>query len=439
MPDKLIHSKTLRWFIKNFKLPLPLPPVLNRSNKPWDTESLIHCKVKTNGSIGLVAMLQGAGARIVEGSEPLNALVYELQGPQTVAELDLLHTFFTTHLNKLKNNGRIVVLQRHHPHTAEAAAAHRAVDGIVRSIAKETGRKGITANRIVYEGNWDETCQRIEGPLRYLLSPYAAFVDGQTLWVNTRVRASHNPTWAQPLKDKTALVTGAARGIGAAIAKSLAREGATVIVVDRPHEADIARELVKEIGGVLLLQDISGAEAPKALAEFLSQNGHTLDILVHNAGITRDKTLAKMDSKYWEQVLNVNLQAILRINETLLPNLNDGGRVIAMSSISGFAGNFGQANYAATKAGLIGYVAALAPELYNRGITANAIAPGFIETAMTAKMPFMSREGGRRLSNLQQGGIPEDIAEATLFLASPGAVGVTGQTLRVCGGSIIGA
>jgi 3-oxoacyl-[acyl-carrier protein] reductase len=177
----------------------------------------------------------------------------------------------------------------------------------------------------------------------------------------------------------------------------------------------------------------------KTLLGAISQNNYPLDILVHNAGITRDKTLAKMDIKYWDQVLNVNLQAILNINDALLPSLNEGGRVIAMSSISGLSGNFGQANYAATKAALIGYVAALAPELSSRGITVNAIAPGFIETAMTAKMPLMTREGGRRLSNLQQGGLPEDIAEATLFLTSPGAAGITGQTLRVCGGSMIGA
>ncbi len=439
MPDSLIHSKTLRWFIKNLKLPLPLPPVLQRSNKPWEVELLAGYKVKTNGGISLAAMLQVAGATTIEGNELVDALVYELDGPQTVAKLDQLHAFFNKNLGKVKWNGRIVIIQRQHPHTAEAAAAHRAVDGIIRSVAKEVGRKGITANRIVHEGAWEDMQHRIEGPLRFLLSRYAAFIDGQTIWLDSQVRAPQHSPLAKPLKGKTALVTGAARGIGAAIAKSLAREGAKVIVVDRPQEADIARDLVSEIHGVLLLQDISSIEAPKALADFLTQNHYTLDILVHNAGITRDKTLAKMDTKYWEQVLNVNLQAIISLNETLLHKLNEGGRVIAMSSISGFAGNFGQANYAATKAGLIGYVAALAPELSSRGITVNALAPGFIETAMTAKMPFMTREGGRRLSNLQQGGLPEDIAEATLFLASPGAVGITGQTLRVCGGNMIGA
>lgn len=439
MPDTLIHNKTLRWFIKNLKLPLPLPPVLKRSNKPWQPEMLAGYKVKAQGGISLTALLQVAGATTIEGKEAVDAFVYQLDGPQTVAELDQLHAFFSTNLSQLKWNGRVLIIQRHHPHNAEAAAAHRAVDGIIRSIAKETGRKGITANRIVYEGTWEDMQPRLEGPVRFLLSRYAAFIDGQTLWVNSHARTPNHWPLAKPLEGKTALVTGAARGIGAAIAKSLAREGAKVIVVDRPQEADVARQLAQEIGGVLLLQDISTPEAPNSIADFLAQNGHTLDALVHNAGITRDKTLAKMDAKYWEQVLNVNLRAIIGINEELLPNLNEGGRVIAMSSISGLSGNFGQANYVATKAALIGYVAALASELSSRGITVNAIAPGFIETAMTAKMPFMTREGGRRLSNLQQGGLPEDIAEATLFLASPGAVGITGQTLRVCGGSMIGA
>ncbi len=439
MSDTLIHNNTLRWLIKNMHLPLPLPPVLVRGNAPWPTEILQGYRVKTNGNLSLTAWLQGAGAATVEGTEPVDALVYELNGPQTVAELDQLHRFFSENLGRVRPNGRVLLLQQHHPHTPEAAAAHRAADGFIRSIAKETGRKGITANRIAYEGTWDDMRTRLQGPLLFLLSRYAAFIDGQTLWVDGRVRLPQALPYTQPLAGKTALVTGAARGIGAAIAQSLAREGATVIVVDRPQEAEAARALASKIKGTLLLQDIGAADAPKALAEFLTNNKHTLDILVHNAGITRDKTLAKMDADRWQQVLGINLKAILALNETLLPLLNDGGRMIAMSSISGFAGNFGQANYAATKAGLIGYVAALAPQLSARGITANAIAPGFIETAMTAKMPLMSREGGRRLSNLQQGGLPEDIAEATLFLASPGAAGITGQTLRVCGGSMIGA
>lgn len=439
MADTLINNKTLRWFIKNLSLPLPLPPVLNRSNAPYTTDILSGYKVKVNGSVALGAMLQAAGAATVEGNEPVDALVYDLDGPQTAAELDQLHEFFSKNLGQLKRNGRVLIIQRLDAQTAEAAAAQRAADGIIRTIAKEQGRKGITANRIAYTGTWQHMQNRINGPMRFLLSRYSAFIDGQTVWLDNSVKTPEQLPLVKPLEGKTALVTGAARGIGAAIAKSLAREGAKVIVVDRPNEADIARELASEIKGELLLQDISTPDAPKALAAFLDNNNHQLDILVHNAGITRDKTLAKMDAERWEQVLNINLKAILRMNEVLLPKINDGGRMVLMSSISGFSGNFGQANYAATKAGLIGYAAALSKEVADRGITVNAIAPGFIETAMTAKMPLMTREGGRRLSNLQQGGIPEDIAEATLFLVSPGAVGVTGQTLRVCGGSMIGA
>ncbi len=439
MADSLIHNNTLRWFIKTLSLPLPLPPVLNRSEAPYTTDILSGYKVKVEGGVALGAMLQAAGAATVEGNEPVDALVYDLDGPQTATQLDQLHVFFSNSLGQLKKNGRVLIIQRLDPQTAEAAAAQRAADGIIRTIAKEQGRKGITANRIAYTGTWQDMQNRIETPMRFLLSRYSAFIDGQTIWLDNIVPVPENMPLAKPLAGKTALVTGAARGIGAAIAKSLAREGAKVIVVDRPNEADIARKLVSEIGGELLLQDISTPEAPKALAAFLEGNKLTLDILVHNAGITRDKTLAKMDAERWEQVLNINLKSILRINELLLPQLNDGGSMILMSSISGFSGNFGQANYAATKAALIGYAAALSKEVASRGITVNAIAPGFIETAMTAKMPLMTREGGRRLSNLQQGGLPEDIAEATLFLVSPGAVGVTGQTLRVCGGSMIGA
>ena len=140
-------------------------------------------------------------------------------------------------------------------------------------------------------------------------------------------------------------------------------------------------------------------------------------------------------------VLSINLGAILAIDEVLLGEqvINDGGRIVCLSSIGGIAGNMGQTNYGATKAGLIGYVAAQSAEQAKRGITVNAVAPGFIETRMTAEMPFMIREAGRRMNSLSQGGQPEDVAELIKFLTTPGAVGITGQTIRVCGQSLIGA
>jgi 3-oxoacyl-[acyl-carrier protein] reductase len=162
--------------------------------------------------------------------------------------------------------------------------------------------------------------------------------------------------------------------------------------------------------------------------------------VVHNAGVTRDKTLANMSPDRWDQTIDINLDAVVRITERLLAGvLHEHGRVILLSSIAGIAGNMGQTNYAASKAGIIGYVRAQAPALAERGITVNAIAPGFIETRLTAAIPVMIREVARRLSNLGQGGLPRDIGDAVTFLASPGAVGITGTVLRVCGGAYVGA
>jgi 3-oxoacyl-[acyl-carrier protein] reductase len=138
-------------------------------------------------------------------------------------------------------------------------------------------------------------------------------------------------------------------------------------------------------------------------------------------------------------VLAVNLEAVIRLTRALDPLLRDDGRVLALSSVAGIAGNMGQTAYAATKAGVLGFVQAEAARLAARGVTANAVAPGFIETRMTAAVPLAIREGARRLSALGQGGLPEDVAEALTFLATPGSQGLTGQTLRVCGGALIGA
>ena len=161
--------------------------------------------------------------------------------------------------------------------------------------------------------------------------------------------------------------------------------------------------------------------------------------MVHNAGVTRDKTLAKMRPEQWDLTLAVNLDAVLKITSALDPLIQDHGRLVLLSSIAGIAGNVGQTNYSASKAGVIGAVEALAPRLAERGIAVNAIAPGFIETRLTDAIPVATREIARRLCNLGQGGLPSDIAETATFLASPGAAGLTGQIVRVCGGNFVGA
>jgi 3-oxoacyl-[acyl-carrier protein] reductase len=247
-------------------------------------------------------------------------------------------------------------------------------------------------------------------------------------------------SWNASLTGKVALVTGAARGIGAAIAEVLAREGATVVGMDRPQEEGALGDTLGRINGVGLPLDVTAPDAPARIASECTQRFGGLDIVVHNAGITRDKTLRNMRPEAWDQVLAVNLAAIVRVNDTLLEQgLKKGARMVCISSIGGIAGNPGQTNYGATKAGVIAYVRALAPEMAKRGGAVNAVAPGFIETKMTADMPVGPRVMGRLMCSLLQGGLPVDIAEAVAFLSSPYAAGVNGRTLRVCGQHLVGA
>jgi 3-oxoacyl-[acyl-carrier protein] reductase len=166
-----------------------------------------------------------------------------------------------------------------------------------------------------------------------------------------------------------------------------------------------------------------------------------LDIVVHNAGITRDRLLANMDEGRWQSVIAVNIAAQLRINEALLASehFKEKPRIVAVASTSGIAGNRGQTNYAASKGGVIGMVRLTAPLMESFGGTINAVAPGFIETEMTARMPFVIREAARRANSLRQGGQPRDVAEAIAFLASDAAGGISGEVLRVCGQQLVGA
>jgi 3-oxoacyl-[acyl-carrier protein] reductase len=201
-------------------------------------------------------------------------------------------------------------------------------------------------------------------------------------------------------------------------------------------------KVANRLGGTALHLDVAAPDAPQRLLDHLAAHTDGLDILIHNAGITRDKLMANMKPEQWDSVLAVNLESQLRINEALLGSdqLNDQARVVCLSSTTGLSGNRGQTNYGATKAGVIGLVRSSADAFAKHGAsTINAIAPGFIDTEMTAKMPLATREVARRLSSLQQAGLPIDVAEATAWLASPGAGGVNGQVLRVCGQNLVGA
>jgi 3-oxoacyl-[acyl-carrier protein] reductase len=277
-----------------------------------------------------------------------------------------------------------------------------------------------------------------ESTLRFLLSPKSAYVSGQVIEVGTSHETAP-PDEDHPLAGRTALVTGAARGIGEAVAETLARDGARVVVLDVPQAEQDARRVAERLGGTALLLDITAADAGARIADALPDG---LDLLIHNAGITRDRRLVNMPSERWSSVLEVNLGSVLRTTDALLKDgtLKRGGRIVATASIAGIAGNAGQTNYGASKAGVVGLVRSLAPRaLAEHGVTVNAVAPGFIETKMTAAVPLFIREAGRRMNSLAQGGLPADVAETTAWLAHPASGAVNGQVVRVCGQSLLGA
>ncbi|RJS91961.1 3-oxoacyl-ACP reductase [Salinisphaera sp. Q1T1-3] len=386
------------------------------------------------------AALVGAEAGAGDDKLTFDAMVFDATGMTSASDLKALYDFFHPVARRLNRNARVVVLasQPETQETLAAAAAARAVEGFTRSFAKEIGKFGSTVN-LIYVASGAES--RVAGPLRFFLSDYSTFVDGQAITVTAKGKMPAELPLTQPLSGKTALVTGGARGIGAATAERLAAEGAHVVCLDIPQDEETLIETVGGFGGTALPLDITDTDAPRRIADFLNEKFGGVDIVVHNAGVTRDKTLANMPEHYWNMVLAINLEAILAVDAVLTDEqvINSDGRVICLCSIGGIAGNRGQTNYGATKAGLIGFVERRATMAADRGVTFNAVAPGFIETRMTAEMPFGVREGGRRLSSLGQGGTPRDVAEAITFLATPAAGGISGNVLRVCGQSLIGA
>jgi 3-oxoacyl-[acyl-carrier protein] reductase len=426
------------------KLGLPQPAVLRRYS-PGDPLLAGPALVGAAGKGALVStvadVLRDAGVdvRFEAGDERLAAVVLDATGALEPADLDQVRTVLGPALKKLGPSGRILVLGRppSQVDSPAATATQRALEGIVRSIGKES-RAGSTANLI-------EVSEGAEGALastlRFFCSGRSAYVSGQKVRV-CPAEVTPPADWARPLAGRTAVVTGAARGIGAAIADTLARDGATVVCVDIPAQGEALSTVANRVGGTALQLDITAADAPQRLCEYVTTRHGGADVVVHNAGITRDKLLANMDEGRWASVMAVNLTSQLRIDEALLSTegaLGPDARIVCVSSMSGIAGNRGQTNYAASKAGVIGMVEAVAPTLTGRGATINAVAPGFIETEMTAAMPFGTREAGRRINSLSQGGLPVDVAETIGWLAQAASGGVNGQTVRVCGQSLLGA
>ena len=468
----LAQSPVARRIVGSAKLPIPMPEPLSRPVGAVPERFLEDAQVALAGSGSLLSLVgktivrAGATPFVTDlavaksfgdaaeayGRNPrqlpapdseerlkLQALVFDATGCHSSGDLKELYNFFHPLVRSLDRCGRVVILGRpaELAGTVREAAAQAALDGFTRSLAKEIGGKGATANLLLVEHGAEE---RVVGALRFFLSSASAFVSAQPLRVSTAVSGSTADPWTMPLEGKVALVTGAARGIGAATAAALSEEGAHVVCLDRPEDDEALSETARAVRGSVLACDVTDPQAAETICATLKREHGGVDIVVHNAGVTRDKTMARMSERQWDQVLQINLEAILTINDALLDGaLRDDGRIISLSSIGGIAGNMGQTNYGASKAGVIGMTRMLSRQLSARGITVNAVAPGFIETRMTAAMPVVIREAGRRLSALGQGGQPEDVARAITFFATPGAYGVTGQVLRVCGGALIGA
>ncbi|MER5275940.1 3-oxoacyl-ACP reductase [Streptomyces sp. NPDC002809] len=439
MADRYLHltgTATGRFLTR--KLGLPQPAQLRR----WTLETqtltgpVLHLAAgNSTVTDELGTVLTACGQEVVARADRPAGIVLDATAVDTAAGLGTVHAALHPVVRSLAPGGRIVVLGTHpSPDDHHQAAAQQALEGFVRSLGKEIGRGATVQLLRIAPGS----VTGAESTLRFLLSPRSAYISGQVIEVSD---ATPDPVadWAAPLAGRTALVTGAARGIGASVASVLARDGAHVICLDIPQAQEDLVRTADRLGATALPLDITAEDAAERIAAAAPDG---LDILVHNAGITRDRRLANMAADRWASVIDVNLDSVLRTTDALLKagTVNRGGRIVATASIAGIAGNNGQTNYAASKAGIIGLVRSLAPRAAaDHGVTVNAVAPGFIETKMTAAVPLFIREAGRRMNSLSQGGLPVDVAETTAWFAQPASSAVNGQIVRVCGQSLLGA
>ena len=445
------------------RLGLPRPVALRRGGGPLLPGPALVAAVGSGGAepVGaLASLLASLGAEVSTDAPTaghgarLGAIVLDARAVQRVGDLEDVRAALAPAVRALAPGGRVLLLA-HAPDSdldptldagalaaaVERAAARQALDGLVRTVAKEL-RGGATANLLLLPTPIDNgnVLAASASSVAFLLSGRSAYVDGQVVAVKSS--SDEVPAVAErPLSGQVAVVTGAARGIGAAITAVLARAGAHVVGVDVPAAGQGLAAVVNAVGGSALALDVTDPRAGARLAEHLLARHGGAHVLVHNAGITRDRLLVNLDPARWGSVLSVNLAAQLSVTAAVLEAgaLRQGGRIVAVSSTSGIAGNRGQANYAASKAGVIGSVRALAPAVAGRGITVNAVAPGFIETELTASMPALTRQVARRVASLAQGGLPVDVAETVAWLAEPASAALTGQVVRVCGQNLVGA
>ncbi len=244
------------------------------------------------------------------------------------------------------------------------------------------------------------------------------------------------------LQNKIAIVTGAGQGIGQAIAVRLAQEGAEVAVSDiNLQTAEQTASQIRQMDrrSLALKVDVANFEDVQAMVEKSTEEFGRVDILVNNAGVTKDNLLVRMTQQQWDWVISVNLKGAFNCTKAVVPLMmrNRYGRIINIASVIGLVGNAGQANYAASKAGIIGLTKSAAKELASRGITVNAVAPGYIQTEMTERLPEQAKEAFLKTIPLQRAGLPQDVAGVVVFLASEDASYITGQVINIDGGMVM--
>ncbi|HWF49834.1 MAG TPA: 3-oxoacyl-ACP reductase [Solirubrobacteraceae bacterium] len=447
--SQLVNTPIGRIAAKQVGLPTPVPLERYTPGQPVIRGPVLVGGAQ-NGRLAepLAAVLADAGAKVTRApiseaeadGQTFKALVFDATAITDSGMLREAYEFFHPTLRRVRPSGRVIVLGTP-PEAASSpreATAQRALEGLVRSLGKEV-KKGATAQLLyVAPGAEDE----IASTLRFFLSPKSAYVSGQVARIGASgIENAGVSDSDQPLAGKVALVTGASRGIGEAIAEVLARDGAHVVGLDVPALGDELGAVMERIGGSPLTLDITAPDAPARIADHLMEGHGGVDVVVHNAGVTRDKTMGRMVEDQWTSVIDINLSSEERINDELLERgaIRENGRIVCVSSMNGIAGNAGQTNYATSKAGVIGMVQSMAPTVAERKLTINAVAPGFIETKMTAAMPIALREAGRRMNSLSQGGLPVDVAETIAWFANPASTGLNGNVIRVCGQSLIGA